>query len=65
MKKDILAGIVVGVVLQALLVKLLNTNINDFPQVNSWYSGFPSLFEYKICSYDTCNKKYSKLTSLS
>ena len=35
-KKDILAAIVVGVVLQPLRVKLLNTNTIDFPHVNSW-----------------------------
>ena len=38
-KKEILPGIDVGVALQLLIVKLLNTNTIDFPNVNSSYSG--------------------------
>ena len=47
-KKEILPGIDVGVALQLLIVKLLNTNTIDFPNVNSSYSGLLYLPMEKI-----------------
>ena len=51
-KKEILPGIDVGVALQLLIVKLLNTNTIDFPNVNSSYSGLlylPMEKNYQNC----------------